>query len=107
MAASTASGGGAAAVTNSTAWGSGFFSLACALSSVDITIGAPHRCVTLWVAIASKIGAARTWRRHTCVPPTKDSVQGKHHPLQWNIGSVHRYAGCLAMPQVSTFAMAS
>ena len=61
-----------------------------ALSSVDITIGAPHRCVTLWLAMASKIGAARTARRHTCVPATTDSVQGKHQPLQWNIGSVHR-----------------
>ena len=47
MAASTASGGGAAAVKNSTTCGSGFFSFAGALSNVAITIGAPHRCVTL------------------------------------------------------------
>ena len=47
MAASTASGGGAAAVKNSTTCGKGFFSFAGALSSVAITIGAPHRCVTL------------------------------------------------------------
>jgi hypothetical protein len=53
MAASTASGGGAAAVMNSTLCGSGFFSAACAPSNVDITIGAPHRWVTLWDAIAS------------------------------------------------------
>jgi hypothetical protein len=52
IAASTASGGGAAAVTNSTVWGNGFFSCAAASRSVDITIGAPHRCVTLWRAIA-------------------------------------------------------
>ena len=90
IAASTASGGGAAAVTNSTMCGSGFFSCAAALSSVDITIGAPHKCVTLWVAMASKIGAARTARRHTCVPATTDRVHGKHQPLQWNIGKVHR-----------------
>ena len=82
IAASTASGGGAAAVTNSTWCGSGFLSCAGALSSVDITIGAPHRCVTLWVAMASKIGAARTARRHTCVPATIEIVQGKHQPLQ-------------------------
>ncbi len=28
---------------------------------------------------------ALTLRRHTLVPPTAASVQGKHHPLQWNI----------------------
>ena len=43
----TASGGGAAAVKNSTTCGRGRFSAAGALSSVDITIGAPQRCVTL------------------------------------------------------------
>ena len=90
IAASTASGGGAAAVKNSTACGSGFFSCAGALSSVAITIGAPHRCVTLCSAIASYIAAARTWRRQTCVPATTEIVHGKHQPLQWNIGSVHR-----------------
>ncbi len=90
MAASTASGGGAAAVTNSTLCGSGRFSSAGASSSVDMTIGAPHRCVTLCSAMASNTALARTQRRHTCVPATTDSVQGKHQPLQWNIGSVHR-----------------
>jgi hypothetical protein len=53
IASSTASGGGAAAVTNSTMWGSGFFSVSLALSSVDITMGAPQRWVTLWRSIAS------------------------------------------------------
>ena len=90
IAASTASGGGAAAVAKLTTCGSGFFSASGALSSVAITIGAPHRCVTLWVAIASYIAAARTARRQTCVPATIDIVHGKHQPLQWNIGSVHR-----------------
>ena len=90
IAASTASGGGAAAVKNSTTCGSGFFSAAGALSSVAITIGAPHRCVTLWSAIASYIAGARTWRRQTWVPATTEIVHGKHQPLQWNIGSVQR-----------------
>ncbi|HEX2216177.1 MAG TPA: AMP-binding protein, partial [Xanthobacteraceae bacterium] len=27
----------------------------------------PHRCVTLWRAMRSNIGPARTWRRQTCV----------------------------------------
>ncbi len=39
---------------------SGFFSCAGAFSSVDMTIGAPHRCVTPWSASASYIAAART-----------------------------------------------
>ena len=55
-----------------------------------MTIGAPHRCVTLCSANASYMGPARTHLRHTCVPATSDSVQGKHQPLQWNIGSVQR-----------------
>ena len=33
---------------------------------------------------------ARTWRRHTWVPATTEIDHGKHQPLQWNIGSVHR-----------------
>src|SRR6478609_1676803 len=90
IAASTASGGGAAAVKNSTTCGNGFFSASGAFRSVDITIGAPHRCVTLWFAIASYIAAARTARRHTCVPATIEIDHGKHQPLQWNIGKVHR-----------------
>ena len=90
IAASTASGGGAAAVANCTTCGSGFFSSAGALSRVDITIGAPHRCVTLCSAMASYIALARTARRQTWVPATAEIVQGKHQPLQWNIGSVHR-----------------
>src|SRR5205085_7761126 len=97
MAASTASGGGAAAVKNSTTCGSGFFSTAGALSSVAITIGAPHRWVTLWSAMASYIAGARTQRRQTCVPATTDSDHGKHQPLQWNMGSVHRYTGWRGM----------
>src|ERR1044071_5523309 len=101
MAASTAPGGGAAAVKNSMVWGRGFFSFAGALSSVAITIGAPHRCVTLWLAIASYIAGARTARRQTCVPATTEIDQGKHQPLQWNIGSVHRYTGCFAIAQVT------
>ena len=39
---------------------------------------------------ASKMSAASTLRRHTLVPACRAMVQGKHQPLQWNIGSVHR-----------------
>ena len=55
-----------------------------------MTMGAPQRCVTAWSAKASYIGFARTARRQTWVPATIDSDQGKHQPLQWNMGSVHR-----------------
>src|SRR5437660_1227220 len=107
MAASTASGGGAAAVKNSTTCGSGFFSFSGALSNVAITIGAPHRCVTFWFAIASYIAVARTARRHTCVPATTEIDHGKHQPLQWNIGSVHKYTGCFAIEHVTMLPSAS
>src|SRR5918997_6946094 len=101
MAASTASGGGAAAVKNRTMWGRGRFSAAGALRSVDMTMGAPHRCVTPWSAMASYMGFARTARRQTWVPATIDKDHGKHQPLQWNMGSVHRYTGCWPMPPVT------
>ncbi len=87
---STASGGGAAAVLNVTVCGNSRLSSSFALISVDITIGAPHRCVTPWSAIASYIAFGLTQRRQTCVPACTASVHGKHQPLQWNIGSVHR-----------------
>src|SRR5262245_66332044 len=97
MAASTASGGGAAAVKNSTTCGSGFFSFAGALSSVAITMGAPHKCVTLCVAMASYIAGARTARRHTCAPATTDLAPGKDQPLQWDGGRLEQCAACLAI----------
>jgi hypothetical protein len=90
MAASTASGGGAAAVKKETFWSKARRSASGALSSVDITMGAPHIWVTPWSASASYIALARTWRRQTWVPAASEIVQGKHQPLQWNIGSVHR-----------------
>ena len=84
------SGGGAAAVLKVTVCGKSRLSASTALISSDITIGAPHRCVTFSSAIASNIALARTQRRHTWVPICTASVHGKHQPLQWNIGSVHR-----------------
>ena len=90
MPASTASGGGAAAVLNVTVCEKSRLSSGLALISVDITIGAPHRCVTPWSAMASYIAFGRTQRRQTCVPAWSASVHGKHQPLQWNIGSVQR-----------------
>ena len=35
--------------------------------------------------------AGSTWRRQIWRAPTAVTAQGKHQPLQWNSGSVHRY----------------
>jgi hypothetical protein len=32
---------------------------------------------------------------------------GKHRPLQWNIGTVHKYTGCFGIPQLTTLPSAS
>ncbi len=93
MAASTLSGGGAAAAMKRTFCGKVLRSASVALTRVDITIGAPHRCVTPCSASASKIAPARTQRKQTWVPATADSDQGMHQPLQWNMGSVHSSTG--------------
>ncbi len=78
----TDSGGGAAAVKKSTCFSNNFFSLSDAASIVDITIGAPHKWVTLCSARDSQIGSAITRLKQTCVPIIADIVQGKHQPLQ-------------------------
>jgi len=53
-------------------------------------MGAPHRWVTWCSRISGKISVGSTRRRQTLVPACSAIVQGKHQPLQWNIGSVHR-----------------
>ncbi len=87
---STAAGGAEAAVITSTVRPSARRAPAGALTSMLSTIGAPQKWVTPCVAMASKMAAASTRRRQTCVPASAVTVQGKHQPLQWNIGSVHR-----------------
>ncbi len=52
--------------------------------------GAPHRWVTPWSLMARKMASAATPRRQTWVPAWAVTVQGKHQPLQWNMGSVHK-----------------
>ena len=47
--------------------------------------------------------AGVTRRRHTLVPATAAMVQGKHQPLQWNMGSVHKYRGWCAMSHPTIF----
>ncbi len=58
---------------------------------VVTTVGAPLRWVTRCSPMRPQIASPRTSRRHTCVPPTAVIPHGVHQPLQWNIGSVHRY----------------
>ena len=67
-------------------------------STMFKTIGAPQKWLTPWLAIAPHTASPLTWRRQTLVPATAASVHGKHQPLQWNIGSVHRYTGWRGMP---------
>ena len=90
MAKSTASGGGAPAVMKLTCWVRAGFSASGVASSVLITMGAPHIWLTLCASISDHIAAPRTARRQTWVPASAVMVQGKHQPLQWNIGSVQR-----------------
>src|ERR1700754_2226470 len=94
MAARVDSGGGAAAAMKRTFWGKLLRSSSPALTRVDITMGAPHRCVTPCDASASKIAAARPQRRQTWGPAPADKDQGMHQPLQWNMGKVQSRTGC-------------
>src|SRR5438034_4921336 len=55
------------------------------------TVGAALKWVIPSVRSSRQISAGSTERRQTWVPPAAVTAQVKHHPLQWNIGSVHRY----------------
>src|ERR1022692_204774 len=70
--------------------------------SVLTTTGAPHKCVTPSARISSTIFCGSTCRRHTCRAPAAVTAHGKHQPLQWNIGSVHRYTELLVSPCSTT-----
>ena len=84
-------GGAAPPVAQETVWSKGTRCAAGAFAIMLRTIGAPHMCVTRCSAMSRKIAAGSTLRRQTCVPPTATVAQGNDQPLQWNIGSVHRY----------------
>src|SRR6185369_16058704 len=91
---STATGGAAPAINPTTERALPPFGAPGALISVLYTIGAPHIWVTPCCGISSNILAGSTLRRQTLMPAEAATVQGKHQPLQWNIGSVQRYTGC-------------
>ncbi len=68
---------------------------------IERTIGAPQRCVTPWAAIRRKIAAGSTLRRQTWVAQAATLAHGYDQPLQWNIGSVHRYTLSAVSPKVT------
>ena len=59
-------------------------------------------CVMWCSRMSGKINAGSTRRRHTLVPAMSAIVQGKHQPLQWNMGSVHRYVAWCGSCQLMT-----
>ena len=70
IAAMTVEGGAAPPVAISTRCAKVCFTSAGAWMSIVMMIGAPHMWVTPWRAMAGKISAGSTRRRHTWVPPT-------------------------------------
>src|SRR5699024_1590198 len=55
------------------------------------TIGAPHKWVTPSCSKASQIASCRTARKQICVEAVAVAPHVIVQPLQWNIGSVHKY----------------
>src|SRR5262245_10092036 len=90
--------GGAPPVATRTEWRSCRDLHAGSFASMVNTVGAPQKWVTALSTIKSKTVGGSNLRRHTCVPPTAVTPQVKHQPLQWNIGTVHRYTLRLLMP---------
>src|SRR6185437_6439921 len=67
-------------------------------------VGAAFRWVIASPSIAAQMSAGSVVRRQTWVPPAAVTAQVKHQPLQWNIGSVHRYL--VPGPRRAWYAMA-
>ena len=55
---------------------------------------------------AVQMRSGSTLRSATWVPPAAVTAQGKHQPLQWNIGSVHRYVERIDRPVCAAIASA-
>ena len=85
-------GGGAPATTMRTRSRPGIGpSHVCAASRIAATTaGAPHNIVTPCASTRRKISAPSTLRSTTCLPPMPVIAYDMPHPLQWNIGRVHR-----------------
>ena len=59
-------------------------------ASISTTVGAACRWVMPSSRSSCQMRAGSMRRRHTCTPPAAVTAHGKHQPLQWNMGSVHR-----------------
>jgi hypothetical protein len=87
---SSSAGAGGAPPTNTRA-GSSSGSRSSALTMVVSTVGAAHRWVTACCSIRSHTRGGSTRRRFTLVAPAATTPHVRLQPLQWNIGSTHRY----------------
>ena len=56
------------------------------------TVGAALKWVTPSSRSRVQMRSGSILRRHTCRPPTAVTPHVRHQPLQWNIGTVQRYA---------------
>ena len=70
------------------------------------TVGAAQRLLTPSIRIACQMRSGSTLRRATCVAPAAVTAQGKHHPLQWNFGSVQKEVDRASGPVCETIASA-
>ena|SRR5436190_7187075 len=71
--------------------GAGQGEASCAPSSMVMTVGAAHAWVIPSVWSARQTTAGSTAGRHTWRAPVAVTAHVYAQPLQWNIGSVHRY----------------
>src|SRR5438874_11290585 len=106
-----AAAGGAPAVRTRSPRRTPWRSSAGALAIPIRTVGPAHSIVICSALISSKIPAGSTRRRQTCLPPTAVIIQTNVQPLQWNIGSVHRYVSpadidtCASVPTALMYAL--
>src|SRR2546430_16114060 len=66
------------------------FGAAGSLISMMRTVGAPLKCVTPCSEMSFQTSGGSIFLSSRCRPPAPVNAHGKHQPLQWNIGSVHR-----------------
>src|SRR4029078_12276937 len=93
---STATGGAAPAIRPTTGLALLPVGAPGVLIIVLLQIRAPHMWVTPCFGMSSKIFAGSTLRRQTLMPAAAATVQGKHQPLQSNLGSLQGSNGCRA-----------
>ena len=70
------------------------------------TVGAALKWVTPSSRMWRQTAPGSRVRNIKCVPPTAVTAHGKHQPLQWNMGSVHRNTASLSRPDCAAMARA-